>query len=395
MILKRPPNDNFTFRLFYNLVRKIKVPKDVMYLWSPVLEPNYMYVHHFESTDDYAYEFEIDYRTAIIENIKKDLVVIGIKDHLTYGSYDFNRMAINTNVENLSCLFRTHKDKHFILFTSLENLDQCLSLDNVSIVPWGGDITNQEKEYKQLTPLTDKNFDSPYVYLNLNRGMRIQRAISVCLQFGLNLENYGMISAMFKDNLTVDELDRSQKLFDKNLEIFNTCKLGFQKLKLASLPINDDKNIYPKIGNDNVSNFKNKLAPYYTNTFIEVISETSYFEKYFLITEKTLNSIYGCCFPIFLSSYGTVDFLRNIGLDVFDDVIDHSYDLIDDPVERMYHAFYDNKDILSNLTNIKNIWKLNQPRFLRNVDFVKHELYNFYTRRASQNFFKILNHYKY
>jgi hypothetical protein len=103
---------------------------------------------------------------------------------------------------------------------------------------------------------------------------------------------------------------------------------GSQEFKICPPHLNDDKDIYYWGNNDNVSNFKNKLTPYYKNTFVEIVSETSFGEKSFLLTEKTLNSIYGCSFPILLCSQGTVAFLRSMGMDMFDDVIDHSYDSI-------------------------------------------------------------------
>ena len=41
IILKRPPGDTFTIRLFFNLINKVKEPADCIYMWSPVIDPVY------------------------------------------------------------------------------------------------------------------------------------------------------------------------------------------------------------------------------------------------------------------------------------------------------------------------------------------------------------------
>ena len=73
---------------------------------------------------------------------------------------------------------------------------------------------------------------------------------------------------------------------------------------------------------------------------INIITETSFENDLGQIsapgvTEKTFKSILLCQFPLFVSSYKTVYHYRMLGFDVFDDVIDHSYDLIEDPQERL------------------------------------------------------------
>ena len=136
-----------------------------------------------------------------------------------------------------------------------------------------------------------------------------------------------------------------------------------------------------------------KLVDYYKNTFVEIICETTYTENSFLITEKTQHSVFGCSFPIWVSSPGTVKFMREMGLDVFDDIIDHSYDIVENPIDRMYLAISKNKELLTN-PNIKDIWKENMPRFIKNVEFVKKGMYDFYSNRATKQISKLYAHIK-
>ena len=53
------------------------------------------------------------------------------------------------------------------------------------------------------------------------------------------------------------------------------------------------------------------------------------------ITEKSYKVFAWHQFPLWYAVPGTVAKMRDAGFDLFDDIIDHSYDAIDDPVTRM------------------------------------------------------------
>lgn len=377
-VLKRPPHDQFTFRLFYKLSNKIP-HADKIYTWSMVLEPNYQRLWYEE--EQWKNEKELDFRKKFYDSVTSSVVVLGIKDHLSYKEFNPWTDDIPATVEYVKGFVEHYKDKTIILFTSVENLNQYLNFPNLHIISWGGDITNQAYEYKQLQPVTDKNFDSPYSYLSLNRNYRRQRVASLSTLFGLNLESTGLMSCMFKD--------RELELPDWPIPEDHVMNLGFKKFRHVKFNISDDENIYDYTGNTNAQNFDLKLRNYYSNTFVEIINETTYAEKSFLLTEKTLNCFYGCNFPILISSVGTVKLLREIGFDMFDDIIDHSYDLIENPIDRIYTAIYNNKDLLSGTA--KTLWSQNKDRFLSNVDVAKTKMYEYYTVRAETEFMKILN----
>ena len=402
MFAYRPPNDLFTMRMFLKFASQIKQPHDRLYIWSPVLDPKFKRVEfrneHWHDKDEYGQEryntrsfevikeSEILYRNMILEEIKNGIVIIGVKDHLTSGHYNPWKEDIPNMAKNLGYLFEEFNDKKFIFLTSLENIEQYYNYPNLHIIPWGGDITNQMLEYKALDPITEKDMDSPYTFVSLNRGLRYPRAMLISLLYGLGLEKNGMISCMFQKKIKNLFKETNWQTREDQLNIRDLLENGFKKFKKSKLLINDDEDIYGKSHNDNVSNFKNSLTSYYKQTFVELIGETSYTEPAFNITEKTLNSIYAYNFPIMISSKGSIKFLRDIGIDVFDDIVDHSYDLIDNPIDRMYRAIVDNKNLLSDIDNTKQLWIDSKDRFARNVEFAKKDLYEFYTRRAESLF---------
>jgi hypothetical protein len=370
-------------------------------MWSPILEPHYKHTEIISRWTQYGFgeldwsedppivieHSELKYRHMILDLIKRDTIVIGLKDHLTTGNFNPWLEDCPTVARSIRGLFECFDDKKFVLFTSMENLEEYIKLDNLSIIPWGGDITNQISEYKSLLPIIEKDFDSPYTFVSLNRNYRHPRAVLISLLYGLDIYKNGMISCMFRDLITNLTKEIKWPFTSEQKKILNK---GFRRFKNSDLLINDDLEIYQNHNNDNYSNFQNKLSKYYKQTFVEIVNETSYTEKAFNLTEKTLNSIYGCNFPIILSSKGTVSFLRNIGLDLFDDIINHDYDSIEDPIVRMFTAIIDNRELLTNNTKTKKLWQENKDRFLYNVSFVKHNMYNFYEKRAEEKFSKVL-----
>lgn len=88
-------------------------------------------------------------------------------------------------------------------------------------------------------------------------------------------------------------------------------------------------------------------------------------------TEKTFTSVAGLTFPIWLNAAGTPDLWKSFGFDIFEDVIDHSYQYQDNFVQRWYMAVHDNLDILTNRTLAQ---RLRQQHFDRLV-YNRHRLF--------------------
>ncbi len=383
-IISQPPGDEFTLRLFSKLVDGIEGKKfDAFYLWtSTILEGT----TDFTDTDPPIYlkrrdqydgpvkrHYHIDH---IISSIKNDLVILAIKDHLTDGN-SFNPWdeSLPGLMHHITEIFERHKDKQFILLTSLVNLESYINYKNVKIISWGGDITNQMVKYKTLPNIVEKNLDSDKIFLSLNRNSRVHRTYIISLILGMNIEHKGIMSCMFsKLTNTLDDL--GWKFNQSNFRLKKVFNKGYTKIHNHAFDITDEYDIYYGIPNDNHSNFQNNLIRHYQNTFVEIIGETSCTESCFLITEKTQNCFYGCSFPIWISSKGTVAHLRSLGLDVFDDVIDHSYDDIENPIERIYQAVNDNLLILTDSSHVKQLWITHKDRFSSNIEFLQNTFYN-------------------
>lgn len=83
------------------------------------------------------------------------------------------------------------------------------------------------------------------------------------------------------------------------------------------------------------------------------------------ITEKTSKAFLLCQFPLMVSVPGMVDKLRRHGFDMFDDIIDHSYDNELDPWQRI-HMISDQLETLCNITDIAALRSQHWDRLLLN-----------------------------
>lgn len=381
-IINQPHNDEFSLRLFFKLLEDLKTKNkkfDAFYSWSTA----FVYGIKFSPDENHVDGKHIS--KYIIDNIKEDLVILGLKDHFTNN---FNPWIdpYPQLLHLITDIFDNHRDKKFIVFTSLENLESYINYPNVTIIPWGGDITNQMTEYRAFSNKIEKNLLTDKIFLNINRHKRHNRILTLSAIASLNIERNGLLSCMFKDELSdnlIDYFDYVPIHLKEHLTFFNK---GYNKLKTYNFDINDDYKIYNNNNNTNTVNFEKRLKPYYQNTFVELVAETSFYESAFLVTEKTQNCIYGGNFPIWITAKGFVSFLRNLGLDVFDDIIDHSYDNIDDPFLRLHTAITSNQVLLSNIDYVKNLWVLNKDRFEKNIDFLNNNFYQLMYDRATNKF---------
>lgn len=84
-----------------------------------------------------------------------------------------------------------------------------------------------------------------------------------------------------------------------------------------------------------------------------------------------------------MGGQGIVSHIRDdLGLDVFDDIIDHSYDTEPVPVRRLTQAINLNKDLLSDADKVKKLWKESTHRFVKNNEILRDNVENFYYNRT-------------
>jgi hypothetical protein len=79
---------------------------------------------------------------------------------------------------------------------------------------------------------------------------------------------------------------------------------------------------------------------------VSLITEPAYYERETIVTEKTIMSIYGGTVPIWVGGWRIPDYMTKMKFDIFDDIVDHSYQKLDCPEQRVRRAIVDNIDLL-------------------------------------------------
>ena len=153
--------------------------------------------------------------------------------------------------------------------------------------------------------------------------------------------------------------------------------LACQFNPVNSIPVTDLKFGPETVNQMSIANgsFKNAetyhklLRPKFQSTCISIITEPCFYEKEALITEKTFMAFMGGTIPIWFGGWKNATAMRNLGFDVFDDVINHSYDNIEDDRERISTAVKE----LDRL-NDTDLYKLHancKQRFVKNQQWLK------------------------
>jgi len=112
-------------------------------------------------------------------------------------------------------------------------------------------------------------------------------------------------------------------------------------------------------------------------------------------TEKTIKSFAWGQIPLFNTVYDNLKYIRKLGFDLFDDIIDHSYDMIEDPISRI-DAVIDQLEKICNwsIEDCQTYKKQNIARFIRNREIAQ-ELHDYkFEEMALDNLQKALDRYK-
>lgn len=109
----------------------------------------------------------------------------------------------------------------------------------------------------------------------------------------------------------------------------------------------------------------------FQESYVNIVTESNFFNKAIHITEKSLKPFYFYQFPIFLASPNHVKYFKEkYGLDMFDDIIDHSYDNEIDDKKRLSLVYGEIKRIAENKDRFIEFYKNNKDRFEKNKQII-------------------------
>lgn len=104
----------------------------------------------------------------------------------------------------------------------------------------------------------------------------------------------------------------------------------------------------------------------FESTAVSLITEPAFYERETIITEKTIMAVWAGTLPIWVGGWHCADVMREFGFDVFDDVIDHSYQSLTDPRERCRQAVVRNLALLTRVIDLSPFYR----RLQHNLDLM-------------------------
>lgn len=283
-------------------------------------------------------------------------------------------------------------DKKFLIVSTVENASADITIPpNVDIIHMGPDWCHGKELYPKLAP-QEKVDEGPH-WICLNRWPRQHRIITQTFLLGMGLgyreDPRGILRAVTPPAISNFDSWIGEMGVDQETEhVRPILNDGWIKLVQGKHYVTDmycvgDNYYYTS---NNAGNYEEYLRDFYRTTVVDVITETLYYNRSISPSEKYFQSVYGMNFPIMISCPGTVDYLRKHGFDVFDDVIDHSYDKIEHDVNRIIYAINSNFEMLANPAVARAKWHECRERFEKNIAWARGPMYDHFKNMALQNF---------
>jgi hypothetical protein len=221
--------------------------------------------------------------------------------------------------------------------------------------------------------INEKKFkDKKWVFLNNHE--TAHRLVSLSYALFNDLDKHGYITVsnriIEKSKKYICLNDATNKLF--RFDNWDNLDIGFKKLQLLDfektniIPLLPKQSATDQFWNFIIGNYNNNLYKIYKFTAVEIVSGSLFFDNTQFFSEKEQNSVRGKNFPIFLSTAGTAKKWKSYGFDIFEDIINHDYDNIEDPAKRIICAFKDNIHLLNGTANLSKLWHSCQERFEKN-----------------------------
>ncbi len=281
-----------------------------------------------------------------------------INDLVLQDGYDPKRVYLMTNNSKL----QYYKDKNN-LSINVYSLDFLVMFIATHMVEFG------EPEY-----IENKTGD---FFMCHNRGPKAHRYGLLCMLKKYNLleqVDWSLILGWYRKNqigFNDDRIFYNPVFNNEDLETYKDEIKYFGNIDIKKSKFETQKTWFDDRNNGHIEWKEVYEYQTYQNTYVNIVTESCYYDKEIHITEKSMKPFYFYQFPLFLSSYNHVKYLKErFGFDMFDDIIDHSYDNMPDNRLRLIMFFDEIKRLSENKEKLIEFYKNNKSRFIYNKDLV-------------------------
>lgn len=302
--------------------------------------------------------------------------IIFVNDH--HYDDDDHCFHVKTLLENSVC----DPQQHLLVFDHMGHQDQLQAYNHVSLPIFLAASCAEFAQQKIIPNWANKT----HIFNFMINKPRPNREFLLLLIEHFKLSNYSY-SLCWKKL----EVNRGKMMINTQSALYQTI--------IQNTPMNIDEKSYT-FGQEvfldyglrygRAKNSENYAGLLQTTVFepscVSLITEPSFYERETLKTEKTIMAIYGGTLPIWAGGWGIPESMRRLGFDVFDDIVDHSYEHMTDPWDRAYYAVEKNIKLLSDPDLAKDFVAANHARLQHNVDLVEQNVFLKYCSQKIDNY---------
>ena len=193
---------------------------------------------------------------------------------------------------------------------------------------------------------------------NTTKTFRIQLILWL-IKNGLIDDSY--VSILIKNNnFNKRELDSNEIELNGLAEYYDEFdKIGFNVLDWD----------YPNHKNDVFSNLKYTTKSHYADTYFNIITETSFENNSLNLTEKSFKAFANCHPFLIIGDMDTHKYLQSLGFELYDDLIDYSFDSMPDNQKRLNDALGQIRKVHKlGINSIINFYKNNIEKIKKNKE---------------------------
>jgi hypothetical protein len=305
----------------------------------------------------------------------------------------FNEHESFTNIEDHYIkLVQTIRSKNLkeSLFYLVNNCSQIYEaknkfLSNVNVFKTNYLLELVSKYINIKSNYDDIKFEKKFMFLCHNRRPKPHRiALLTLLDMEGLLDNpetidwsftYGINNDynMGSENFGYDDILDSDDFTNSCRKIIKSRKLSFYEQEVTWF---DDHKNYS--ANDHISSLSHQ------ESYVNVITESHFGVDNIHISEKSFKPFYYFQLPIFVASYKHVDYFRKEhNLYLFDDLIDHSYDLEKNTMKRLHMIVKEIKRLSEMREEVANYYQENINKLIHNHNYIR----DYKNERQVDNFF--------
>ena len=333
---------------------------------------NYYYVvKHLVSYNHFIDNLNLGLSNLVLDCIKnKGLKIIFLNENESYNNIEkiVNKIESFINLNNLNA-------SNFYLLNNNSNLHIIKSTINL----FKTEFLLETLVGKVYSNFNSIKLDKKFTFLLHIKHPRFHRLDLLTLLDRNGLLDSNMIdwSFTFKNDTNFDDTTQTNNFLINQFKQTSLLDLSDQNLNNSFKKICVcKKSSYYEPNNDfrisSLDSYGKETMESYEESYINIITETYFNEKGIHITEKSFKPFYLYQLPIFLANQNHIKTLKKeYGLDVFDDLIDHSYDNEEDNLKRLYMVYNEIKRLSEIKNTITQYYLDNIDRIKKNREIIK------------------------